>query len=90
MSFNEPEALEIVTNDKSRRFNVCDIEKIYVTYTYCFFCKKYCLKIKTKDGISFKININKKDKSKIKRQVCFLRILMNWKKKINQHHLEFT
>jgi len=30
--FNEKDAIEIVTNDKSRKFEINNIDKIYVTY----------------------------------------------------------
>lgn len=90
MYFNEMEAVEIVENQKIKRFDINNIQKIYVTYTYFLFYKKYHLKIKTKDGFSHTININKKDKSKIKRQVSLLRIVKNWTKNHQQYNLEFS
>jgi hypothetical protein len=82
--FNEKEAVEIVTNDKTRKFDVNDIEKIYVTYDYLFLFKVYYLKIITKNGSVFTTSINRKYKSKIKRELTEFRILLNWGRLINQ------
>ncbi|WP_445714883.1 hypothetical protein [Flavobacterium sp.] len=90
INFNAGEGLEIIKKDKSKKFNINEIDKLYVTYDSCLIFKKYYLNIKTKSGINHTIHINKKNKSKIKRQVCFLRVLINWTKKFNQNELEFS
>jgi hypothetical protein len=81
--FNEREVLEIVKSQKSRKFEVNDIYKLYVTYGYCIFFKMYYLKIKTKNGKEYSINIDRKYKSRIKREINHFRILMNWEKMLN-------
>jgi hypothetical protein len=81
--FNEREVLEIVKSQKSRKFEVNDIDKLYVTYGYCIFFKMYYLKIKTKNGKEYSINIDRKYKSRIKREINHFRILMNWEKMVN-------
>jgi|688.fasta_scaffold1043334_1 hypothetical protein len=81
--FNEREVLEIVKSQKSRKFEVNDIDKLYVTYGYCIFFKMYYLKIKTKNGKEYSINIDRKYKSRIKREINHFRILMNWEKMLN-------
>ncbi|WP_445719492.1 hypothetical protein [Flavobacterium sp.] len=82
--FNEKEVLEIVKSDKSRKFEVNEIEKIYVTYKYCIFFKVYYLKIKTKNGNEHSIKIERKYKSRIKREITQFIILMNWGRMIKQ------
>ncbi len=82
--FNEKDAIEIVTNDKSRKFEINNIDKIYVTYDYFLLFKVYYLKIITKSGNVFSTPINRKYKSKIKREITELKILLNWGKLLNQ------
>ncbi len=82
--FNEKDAIEIVTNDKSRKFEINNIAKIYVTYDYFLLFKVYYLKIITKSGNVFSTPINRKYKSKIKREITELKILLNWGKLLNQ------
>lgn len=81
--FNEREVLEIVKSEKSRKFEVNDIDKLYVTYEYCIFFKMYYLKIKTKNGKEYSINIDRKCKSRIKREINHFRIIMNWEKMLS-------
>jgi len=88
--FNEGEGLEIIKKDMIKKFNINEIDKLYVTYDSCLIFKNYYLKIKTINGINHTIKINKKNKSRIKREINHYRILMNWTKKINQHRLEFS
>ena len=90
INFNAGEGLEIIKKDKSKKFNINEIDKLYVTYDSCLIFKKYYLNIKTKSGINHTIHINKKNKSKIKREISHYRILLNWTKKFNQHQLEFS
>ena len=82
--FNEKDAIEIVTNDKSRKFEINNIDKIYVTYDYFLLFKVYYLKIITKSGNVFSAPINRKYKSKIKRELTEFRILLNWGRLVNQ------
>lgn len=82
--FNEKDAIEIVTNDNSRKFEINNIDKIYVTYDYFLLFKVYYLKIITKSGNVFSTPINRKYKSKIKREITELKILLNWGKLLNQ------
>ena len=82
--FNKKEAIEIVINNKSRKFKVNDIEKIYVTYEYFLLFKVYYLKIITKNGNVFSTPINRKYKSKIKRELNEFKILLNWGRLLNQ------
>jgi hypothetical protein len=84
INFKEKEAVEIVTNDKSRKFEVNDIEKIYVTYEYFLLVKVYYLKIITKNGNVFSTPINRKYKSKIKRELNEFKILLNWGRLLNK------
>ena len=78
INYNENEVLEIVKKNKSRKFEVKEIEKIYVTYKHFIFFKIYYLKIKTKNGKKHLIKINRKYKSSIKRKITQFIILMNW------------
>ncbi len=87
---NEKNTVEIVANDKSQKVLINEIENIYVSYNYFLFFKKYYLKIKTKNGIDHTIHISRKNKSRIKRQVCHFRILMNWTMKFEQQKFEFS
>lgn len=82
--FNEKEAVKVVTNNKLVKFEVKDIDKIYVTYDYFLLFKVYYLKIITKRGNVFSTPINRKYKSKIKRELTEFRILLNWGRLVNQ------
>jgi hypothetical protein len=82
--FNERDVLEIVKSNKSSsKFKVNEIDKLYVTYGYYLIFKKYYLKIKTKNGNVFSITVDRKYKSRIKREINHFRILMNWEKMVN-------
>jgi|688.fasta_scaffold2326559_1 hypothetical protein len=82
--FNEKEVLEITDSDKSSKFKIDDIEKLYVSYKNYLFFKMYSLKIKTTNGDYFSINIDRKDKSRIKSDINHFRILINWRKMLRQ------
>jgi hypothetical protein len=82
--FNEKEVLEIINSDKSSKFKIDDIEKLYVSYKNYMFFKMYCLKIKTISGEYFSITIDRKEKSRIKSDINHYRILINWRKMLRQ------
>ncbi len=90
INFYEGEGLEIIKKDESKKFSFNEIDKLYVTYDNCLIFKKYYLRIKTKNGIHHTININKKNKSRIKREINHLRILMNWSKKFEEQSLNLS
>lgn len=80
--FNERDVLEIVKSNKTRKFEVNEIDKLYVTYGYYLFFKMYFLKIKTKNGNVFSITVDRKYKSRIKREINHFRIIMNCEKSL--------
>ena len=82
--FNEKEVLEIINSDKSSKFKIDDIEKLYVSYKNYMFFKMYCLKIKTISGEYFSITIDRKEKSRIKSDINHYRILINWRKMLRK------